>query len=157
MRRTDREITNPQEIARIMARCKVVSIAFGGDTPYVIAMNFGFSREEDHFCLYLHGAGEGEKMRRVRSDPRAAFSMYTDETLLTAEMACGHTMDFESVCGSGKIEVLAGEDKRYGLSCLMAQLVPGREWTFDERMLRAVTVLRLDVEHISGKRHQTAR
>ena len=157
MRRTDREITDAREIARIMSRCRVASIAFGGDTPYVVPMNFGFSCEDGHFSLYLHCAGEGEKMRRVRSDPRAAFSMFTDETLLTAGIACGHTMDFESVCGSGRIEALAGEDKRYGLSRLMAQLAPGCEWTFDERMLRAVTVLRLDVETISGKRHATAR
>ena len=157
MRRTDREITDPQEIARIMARCQVVHIAFGGDSPYVIPMNFGFSCEEGRFCLYMHGAGAGEKIRRVQSDPRAAFSMFTDGKLLPADRACGYTMDFESVCGSGRIEVLQGEDKREGLSRLMAQLAPGREWTFDEHMLRAVTVLRLDVEQISGKRHATAR
>ena len=157
MRRKDRELTDPGEIARIMARCRVVNIAFGGDSPYVIPMNFGFSCEDGHFCLYLHGAPEGERMRRVSGDPRAAFSMFTDETLLPAEIACRHTMDFESVCGDGVIKVLEGEEKTLGLSRLMAQLAPGREWTFDERMLRAVCVLRLDVTHISGKQHATAR
>ena len=157
MRRKDREITDPQEIARIMSRCQVASIAFGGDSPYVIPMNFGFSCDGGHFRLYLHGAREGEKMDRVRRDPRAAFSMYTEEKLLTADIACGYTMDFESVCGSGRITALEGEEKREGLRRLMAQLTPGREWTFDERMLRAVAVLCLDVQEIAAKRHSAAR
>ena len=153
MRRTDREIRDPQEIARIMSRCRVVSVAFGGEDPYVIPMNFGFACEDGRFSLYLHGAAAGEKIDRVRRDPRAAFSMFTGETLLPGEIACGYTMDFESVCGSGMITMLDGEEKREGLSRLMAQFAPEREWTFDERMLRAVAVLRLDVRQISGKRH----
>ena len=93
----------------------------------------------------------------MRDDPRAAFSMFTGETLLLDGTACGGTMDFESVCGSGVLTRVEGEEKLRGLRALMAQLAPGREWTFEEAMLRAVTVLRLDVEHICGKRHSTAR
>ena len=42
MRRADREVTAKDEIAAIMARCDAVSVAFAGETPYVIPMSFGF-------------------------------------------------------------------------------------------------------------------
>lgn len=42
-------------IADITKKCDVVSVAFAGETPYVIPMSFGFE-----------WAGEGEKVSRVR-------------------------------------------------------------------------------------------
>lgn len=157
MRRKDREITDAQEIARIMGLCQSVSIAFAGETPYVVPVNFGFALEDGAFSLYIHGAAEGEKMRRVALDPRAAFAMHTGETLLESKSACGYTMDFLSVCGSGTLEELSGEDKRRGLECIMAHYAPGRTFEFRAEMLEAVTVLRLRVRAISGKRHETGR
>ncbi len=155
MRRRDREITDAREIARIMELCQVVSVAFAGETPYVVPVNFGFAMEDGAFCLYIHGAREGEKLRRMALDPRAAFAMYTEETLLEAGSACGYTMDFLSVCGSGTLEALSGEEKRYGITRIMAHYAPGKAFAFEEKMLEAVTVLRLRVSEISGKRHET--
>lgn len=47
-------------IADITKKCDAVSVAFAGETPYVIPMNFGFE-----------WAGEGEKVSRVRQNGRA--------------------------------------------------------------------------------------
>ncbi|MDO5379009.1 MAG: pyridoxamine 5'-phosphate oxidase family protein, partial [Clostridia bacterium] len=126
MRRRDREITDAREIARIMGLCQSVSVAFAGETPYVVPVNFGFAIEDGAFCLYIHGASEGEKMRRMALDPRAAFAMHTAETLIEAQSACGYTMDFLSVCGSGTLETLSGEEKRRGLMRIMDHYAPGR-------------------------------
>lgn len=158
MRRKDREITDAREIARIMGLCQSVSIALAGETPYVVPVNFGFEWEEETgaFCLYIHGAAEGEKMRRMARDPRAAFAMHTGETLLGAPSACGYTMDFLSVCGSGVLEPLIGEEKRRGLTCIMAHYTPEKTFDFPEKALEGVAVSRLRVTQISGKRHETA-
>lgn len=157
MRRKDREITDSAEIARIMSRCRVANIAFAGESPYVIPMNFGFTHEDGHFVLYMHGAGEGEKIRRMKADPHVAFSMFTDDVLLPGEIACRYTADFDSVCGDGVLAFVEEEEKRFGLTKLMDQFEPGKTWTFEENMLRRASVLRLDVRHISGKRHKTLR
>ncbi len=158
MRRSELEITDPREIARIMSRCRTANVAFSGAAPYVIPLNFGFTLEDGRFALFFHGAGEGEKNRRMRADPRAAFSMVTGETLITGDTACECAMDYESVCGDGTLSIVTGEGKRQGLLALMAQVMPERAaetWTFAPHMLEAVTVMRLDVLHISGKRHAT--
>ena len=47
-------------IADITKKCDAVSVAFAGETPYVIPMSFGFE-----------WAGEGEKVSRVRQNGRA--------------------------------------------------------------------------------------
>ena len=47
-------------IADITKKCDAVSVAFAGETPYVIPMSFGFEWE-----------GEGEKVSRMRQNGRA--------------------------------------------------------------------------------------
>ena len=153
MQRRDREITELDEISAIMGECLNATIAFGGDGPYAVPMSFGFEQKDGQFCLYLHCAGEGEKLRRMEQDPRAAFSMYTRETLRPSDNPAACTMDFLSVCGSGVLARLEGEEKRHGLDVLMAHYQPGKAFAYPEAALEAVTVLRLSVQAISGKRH----
>ena len=47
-------------ITDITKKCDAVSVAFAGETPYVIPMSFGFE-----------WAGEGEKVSRMRQNGRA--------------------------------------------------------------------------------------
>lgn len=153
MRRAEREVTQLEDILSIMDRCGTVSVAFGGDTPYVIPMNFGYECVHGQVRLYLHGAAEGEKMARMARDPRAAFTMVAKAQTIEGTTACAYTALYESVCGSGVLSRLEGEQKRRGLARLMAQAAPGREFVFEEAAVEAVTVLCLHVEQISGKRH----
>lgn len=74
MRRADREVTAKEDISAIMEKCDAVSVAFAGETPYVIPMSFGFEWTDECPTLYLHGAAEGEKVSRMRRDDRVAFS-----------------------------------------------------------------------------------
>lgn len=58
-------------IADITKKCDAVSVAFAGETPYVIPMSFGFEWADECPTLYLHGAAEGEKVSRMRQNGRA--------------------------------------------------------------------------------------
>ncbi|MEI3092565.1 MAG: pyridoxamine 5'-phosphate oxidase family protein [Oscillospiraceae bacterium] len=62
MRRTDREVTDPAEIAEMMTRCEVLHLALNTDTvPYILPVNFGM--EPDGMTLYIHGVrGRGRSM-----------------------------------------------------------------------------------------------
>ena len=155
MRRKDREITDLEKIAGIMRACQAASIAFGGGAPYVIPMRYGFAQENGRFTLYMHGAGEGEKIRRIKADPRAAFAMFAGNAFHgSGDAACSYTTSFDSVCGSGTIRIVTDEtEKRAGLEALMAHYAPERTFEFDEKTLRATCVMALDVEAITGKHH----
>lgn len=139
MRHADRAAKDG--IADITKKCDAVGVAFAGETPYVIPMSFGFE-----------WAGEGEKVSRMRRDDRVAFSMYTGTSVVGGATACAYSTTYESVCGSGRIAPLSGEERRHALEVLMRQYAKDRTFTFDDRMLAAVNVWKIDVCQISGKR-----
>ena len=138
-----------------MRACQAASIAFGGGAPYVIPMSYGFAQSGGRFTLYMHGAGEGEKIERIKADPRAAFALFTGNAVYgSGDAACSYTTSFDSVCGSGTIRILEGEaEKRAGLEAIMAHYAPERNFEFDGKTLHATCVMALDVEAISGKHH----
>ena len=155
MRRKDREITDPARIAEILRACQAASIAFGGGAPYVIPMSYGFAQEDGRFTLYMHGAGEGEKIERIKADPRAAFAMFTGNAVYgSGAEACRYSTSFDSVCGSGTIRIVEdAQEKRAGLEALMAHYAPEKAVSFDEKVLQATCVMAHDVEAITGKHH----
>ena len=138
-----------------MRACQAASIAFGGGAPYVIPMSYGFVQENGRFTLYMHGAGEGEKIERIKADPRAAFAMFTGNAVYgSGAEACRYSTSFDSVCGSGTIRIVEdAQEKRAGLEALMAHYAPEKAFSFDEKVLRTTCVMALDVEAITGKHH----
>lgn len=154
MRRTDREITDPAQIAEIMRHCDAVCVSFAGETPYAVPMSFGFEERDGRFSLYLHGATEGEKWMRARRDGRAAFAMYRTLGSIEGRTACAYSVAYESVCGSGVLTELTGEERRRGLEALMAHVAPGKALPIEAVWLDKTAVWRLDVQQLSGKRRE---
>ena len=155
MRRSDREVTDTKEIVQMLLRCTALSLAFGGETPYVVPLSFGVAQQGEHLALYMHCAPEGEKLARMAADPHVAFAAYRSGPLTEAPIACGYSTDYESVCGSGVLRLVQEEEKQAGLQAIMAHYAPGRSFEFAPRELCGVTVLRLDVQAITGKRRAT--
>ena len=153
MRRRDREITDKNKIADILMRAQAMSLAFAGE-PYVIPMNYGFAFDGERFTLYIHGAKEGQKVDRMLSDPRVAFTVFTDNLVYgEGSEGSGYTSRFDSVCGEGAVKLLEGEEKVRALSAIMAHYAPGREFTFDARTLSNTMAAEIAVERITGKHH----
>ena len=154
MRRKDREITDSARIAQILDEAQAVSIAFGGDSPYVIPMSYGFASRDGKFTLYMHGAPMGEKIERIKADPRAAFTVFVNNRVYgNGAEGSNYTSSFDSVCGSGMIRFLEGDEKKTGLDALMAHYAPGKTFEYPEKMIKATCVMALEVEKISGKHH----
>lgn len=153
MRRKEREVTSFEKIIAIMEKCDVCSLALLDDGyPYVIPLNFGFGETEGKVNLYFHGAGSGKKMELLQKNPNVAFSMDCSHRLITGERACDATMEYESVCGRGNMQVLKQpEEKQHALRCIMQHYTGRNDDVFSERELAAVTVLQCTVQEISGK------
>ncbi len=154
VRRKDREIADLDRIEAILKACEVASVAFGGESPYVIPMNYGFVRSGDRFTLYLHGALEGEKIDRIQADPRAAFAAFTGNHVYVLPGG-GLTSAFDSVCGSGAIRLLEdAQDKRAGLAAITAHYEPDKAHEFPDAQIAHTHVIALDVQQITGKHHE---
>ncbi len=148
MRRNEREIKDRQAIDNIIRRCQVCRIALcDGDQPYIVPLSFGY----DGDCLFFHAALEGRKIDLIRKNNRAAFEFDILNEIVTAGEACGWGMRYESVMGTGRMEVVdKPEDKSRALAWIMCQY-GSTEHVFPEQMLKKTLVLRLTILTISGK------
>lgn len=155
MRRSDREVKSKEEILEIMRKCQVCRIALNNEGfPYIVPLNFGLIVEGEEVQLYFHGAKEGTKMELIKKDPRASFEMDCEHRLIEGDLGCKYTMEFESVIGTGKIEIVEGKEKIDALHYLMKQYTD-KSFTFDERHANAVAIFKLHVESITGKKLKT--
>ncbi len=153
MRRKDREIKQLNEIIEIIKKCEVCRIAlYDGEFPYIIPMNFGLAVLENDIELYFHCANTGKKLDLIRTNSKAGFEMDCSHKLIIAENACDYSMEFDSVCGHGVLEILEDDQKIDALMYLMKQYSKEASFEFNPNYLKMVTVLKLKVKQITGKR-----
>lgn len=153
MRRANREVSDPLEIAEIMSRCEVLHLALNDEhVPYILPVNFGM--EPDGMTLYIHGAMEGTKYELIARDNRASFEMDCNHGLFLEEKSGNCSMNYESVIGWGYIDELTEDsDKRHALDLLMKQY--GKEgFPYSLPVVRRTRVLRLKVESRTAKRRK---
>ncbi|MEI3072700.1 MAG: pyridoxamine 5'-phosphate oxidase family protein [Oscillospiraceae bacterium] len=155
MRRTDREITDRQELLDVMARCDVCRLALNDESgyPYVVPLNFGMEERDGTLYLLFHGAMTGTKYDRMERDPRATFEMDCGHMLCTDEAKGMCTMAYESVIGRGRLETVPEAEREAALQCLMAHY--GRpDFAFDRASVAHTRVFRLAIESMTGKRRK---
>jgi len=153
MIRKDKEITDPKEIADIIEQAEVCRVAMADNgMPYVVPMCFGFSDN----ALYLHSAGKGKKIDTLRKHNAVCFEMDVDTEVKPGDTACKWGMGFRSVIGFGRAVFLEDpEAKRRALDIIMAHYASRYEFgkfTYSESALSATTVIRIDVESMTGKK-----
>lgn len=157
MRRKDREITDFENIKKIISGCDSCALALmDKDYPYVIPMNFVADYGDNTITLYFHCASEGKKLDLIRQNPNVSFELDCSHRLVTGEKACDYTMDFESVVGYGKA-FTDNDNKEHALTLLMNRYSAQKNHSFDKKWLEAVTIIRLDVEGFTAKRHFTEK
>lgn len=152
MRRSDREVTDFQEMIRIMEKCDVCRLALHReDYPYILPLNFGLRVDGSRVELFFHGADEGTKYELIRRDNRAGFEMDCEHRLIADEEQGTCTMEYESVVGRGRIEILPEEEKQEALEILMRHYHP-EPFPLNRAVMPQTTVFKLVVEEMTGKR-----
>lgn len=165
MRRSDREIKDIDEIIEVIKKCDVCRLALNDEEgyPYILPLNFGMQieknekrniegeKEKEKIVLYFHGAVEGKKYELMRRDNRASFEMDCAHRLITDEEHGNCTMEYESVIGRGKMEILPDEEKRMALKVLMKHYHK-EDFIFNEAVIPQTVLFKLTVENVTGKR-----
>ena len=153
MRRSDREITDPKIIEEFVAGEQILRVAFydEGDI-YIVPVNYGYLYENDKYSFYFHGAKAGRKYELSKSKPVVGFEIDGKYKLLENENACDYSATFQSVIGTGTLQIVDNmEEKKLGLNTLMKQISQQSDWSYDDKMLEAVAVYKLDVTKIACK------
>ncbi|MBQ9690628.1 MAG: pyridoxamine 5'-phosphate oxidase family protein [Eggerthellaceae bacterium] len=136
------------ECFELLDHAKVGTLALLGDNdyPYAIPLNFG----REGTTLYFHSASSGHKIRSLKRNEKASFSVIGKDLVVPKE----YTSYFSSVIAFGRVRILtAPEEKLHALRVLTYKYVPETDASREETKKGALrtTLLAFDIDYMSGK------
>ena len=148
----ERQVTDPEQILHILDTAKVLNLGLSrNDEPYVVPMNYGYTMEEGKLTLYLHSAVKGKKLDMVQANPKVFFSMDCDRMPFEGRVPCQYGLVYSSIMGRDTATLVEDvEEKKQAMSLLM-KTQTGKDFTFEDRLVTIVTVIRIDVAEYTAK------
>ena len=147
--RRHRQQLSREECERILGRCTSGVLALTGDGGYPYAVPLSYVYADG--AIIFHSAVEGHKVDAIRRDSRCSFCVIEQDEIKPAEF----TTYFRSVIVFGRIQILEDDNEKVqALRLLGSRYSPGDEPGLQheiDKSLDHVLLLRLDVEHLSGK------
>ena len=152
MTKRERQITDEGQIMRILDTAKVLHLGLAVDNePYVVPMNYGVAWEDGRLVLYLHSAVQGKKLDMIRANPRVFFEMDCDRMPFQGDKPCQYGLVYSSVMGRGTARIVEDvEEKKKAMSLLM-KTQTDKDFSFEDRLVSVVAVIRIDVEEYTAK------
>lgn len=153
MRRKDREVTDFNEIIKIIDECDIVRLGItDGDYPYIVPINFAYEVQGKTVILYIHGAMAGKKYELLKNNPACSFEMDVPVKMDCIYEKKDVTMRYKSVMGKAKAEFLDGEEKENAVdNILMARYDETRNFEYNKKALSVTAVIKLTVTEITAK------
>ena len=152
MTKRERQITDQHQIIDILNRAKVLHLGLCVDNePYVVPMNYGYTMEGEKLVVYLHSAVHGKKLDMIKANPKVFFEIDCDVVPFEGVMPCQYGVTYSSIMGRGTAQIVEDvEEKMKAMSVLM-QTQTEKEFSFNERLVSIVAVIRIDVEAYTAK------
>lgn len=148
MRRKRQQLSDKECIDMLMRMTSgVLAVAGDGAYPYAVPLSHAYSAGS----LYFHSAMAGHKVDAIRTNPKCSFCVIGQDEVHPSEF----TTYFRSVIAFGKIHFIDNnEEKLHALRLFGQRFAPNDNHGLQheiEKDFRHVLMLRLDIEHLSGK------
>ncbi len=152
MTKRERQITDKNQILKILDTAKVLHLGLAVDNePYVVPMNYGYCLEDGNLVLYLHSALQGRKLDMIHANSRVFFEMDCDRIPFEGKVPCQYGLVYSSIMGHGIARIVEDvEEKKRAMSILMKNQT-GKDFTFEDRLVSIVAVIRIDVSEYTAK------
>ena len=161
MRRADREVTDPEHVARIIAKCSIARIAYmDAEGLTIVPMNFAYrfvpnGESDPILTLYFHGSHLGRKIDAIKASGNqleVAFEMEAECGIIEGRTPCNWGEAFSSVIGNGTASIVEDmEERRDALTLLMKQQAGMDHVEFSDQQVRSVTVWKVRANHLTAK------
>ena len=152
VRRKEREITDQAEMRSVLKTTKYVTVAqCMNNEPYLVSLSHGYDEAKN--CLYFHCAPEGKKLVYMQANNRVWGQAVLDYGV-TDEC------DYAYTCVEfwGKMVLLTDlAEKQHGMAVLVRQVSLNPEEKLSKikpEKLSKTTMGRIDIEGMTGKKHQ---
>ena len=145
-------VTDPAQIAHILDTAKVLHLGLAvNDEPYVVPMNYGYIMEDGNLTLYLHSAVKGKKLDMIRENPRVFFSIDCDRMPFEGRVPCQYGLVYSSIMGRGTAWIVEDVEEKKKAMTLLMKTQTGKDFSFEDRLVSIVAVIRIDVEEYTAK------
>ncbi len=131
----------------------VLCTASANGQPYGVPLNYCY--DKDKGCVYFHCAKDGVKLSVLSQNQKVSFVVVTRAVLVPEKL----DTSYESVIVTGSASVVEDEPEvLHALALLCEQLSPAMaDKVQDMNCMARVTILRMTVDDISGKRKEVSR
>ena len=145
-------VTDPEQVLHILDTAKVLHLGLAVDNePYVVPMNYGYAMEDGKLTLYLHSAVKGKKLDMIRANPSVFFSIDCDRMPFEGRVPCQYGLVYSSVMGRGTATIVEDVEEKKQAMTLLMKTQTGKDFTFEDRLVSIVAVIRIDVEEYTAK------
>ena len=145
-------VTDPAEIIRILDTAKVLHLGLSvNDEPYVVPMNYGYTMEDGKLTLYLHSAVRGKKLDMIQANSKVFFEIDCDRMPFEGRVPCQYGMVYSSIMGRGIATLVEDPEAKMQAMSILMKTQTGKDFTFNERLVSIVTVIRIDVAEYTAK------
>ena len=87
----------------------------------------------------------------IRSNPRVFFELDCDLTPFAGEKPCQYGLAYSSVMGRGKARIVEDVQEKMEAMTVLMKTQTGKDFSFNERLVSIVAVIRIDVEEYTAK------
>ena len=152
MTKRERQITDKNEILRILDTAKVLHLGLAVDNePYVVPMNYGYTEENGKLVLYLHSAVRGRKLDMIRENPRVFFELECDVAPFEGKKPCQYGLVYSSVMGRGTASIVEDAEEKKRAMTLLMKTQTRKDFEFSDEWVSIVAVIRVDVAEYTAK------
>lgn len=149
MRRKDRKASMEEAMELLKNSEYGILATLGQDNmPYAVPLSYAYIEHS----IYIHCATEGHKLDNIKANPKVSFCVVGDTELFPGDFST----NYESVVVFGIASIVEDkEEKIKGLKVLIDKYSPdfqkeGQEYI--NRAFAATCVIKIDIEHLSGKK-----
>ena len=153
MRRKDREVTDFNQIIKIIDECDILRLGISdGDFPYIVPVNFAYQTDGNQLFLYIHGAMAGKKYEMLQKNPVCSFEMDIPLKMDCLVEKKDITMRYKSVMGKANVTFLEGDEKQYAIDhIILARYDETKNFDYNKNTVARTAVAKLTVTQITGK------
>ena len=152
MTKREFKITDEAQIRLILDTAKVLRLGLAVDNePHIIPLNYGYSMEEGKLTFYLHSAVKGSKLELMGKNPNVCFELDCDYRPFEGVLPCQYGLGYSAVSGRGRVTIVEDVEEKMEAMSILMKTQTGKDFTFTERLVSIVSVIRLDVSEYTAK------
>lgn len=146
--RRKKQVLSKEECEMVLERgtSGVLAVLGDGEYPYAVPLSYVYADGK----IVFHCAKQGHKLDAISKNDKVSFCVVDLDDVQPER----YTTYFRSVIAFGRARVLEEEEKRTAIEALAAKYTPddpeGRKQEI-EREYRALCVVAIEIDHLSGK------